>query len=143
MAFLNSYQLSPYDLGLSALGGFSALPYSVRHWETSQKKEMSSSLLWGHRTLALLEAIPVAGLLIALIERVAALFFQQKPSPSSNLGTAHARSPFPTSEGGSVSRSQQITLAQAAATADALRRAGVTIGSGNGAAQASGIIKLN
>lgn len=62
------YSISLNDALLSVVTGLSGAPYAQRHWELSNKPECTC--VWGHRTLAALEAIPVIGGLAALIERI-------------------------------------------------------------------------
>lgn len=52
----------------SVVTGLSGAVYSKRHFEISQNQGMS---VWGHRTIAVLEALPVLGGLTALLERIA------------------------------------------------------------------------
>lgn len=71
-----AYNLS-FNEGLLALGtGLSAAPYAVRHWELSNR---SAEHCLGHRIIAVLQAIPVIGLLFALIERVVSWFLRTAP----------------------------------------------------------------
>lgn len=60
------YQLTNADLFKSVITGISGVPYAMRHLEEAYKAEVK----WGHRTIAVLESIPVLGALCALIERV-------------------------------------------------------------------------
>jgi serine/threonine protein phosphatase PrpC len=67
----NGYHLSRNECLLS-LGLGIGLPYTKRHWELSQKGHV-----WGHRVIAVLEAIPLIGILAALLERVSVLAYNK------------------------------------------------------------------
>lgn len=84
-----SYHLSLKEIGLSLATGLSGLPYSRRHWALASMKSCELITLpfgferkvWMHRTLAIIEALPVIGGLTALIERITFLikdFFYSK-----------------------------------------------------------------
>ncbi|HUD01933.1 MAG TPA: hypothetical protein VMR37_06365, partial [Rhabdochlamydiaceae bacterium] len=60
------YSFSFGDAGFTLLTGFSGVTYARRHWDMSR-----SERVWGHRTIALLEFIPVIGGVAALVERIA------------------------------------------------------------------------
>lgn len=64
----DKYNLSLGE-GLLSLVTGTGIPYSKRHWELSNMTS-SKKLVWGHRTIAILEAIPVIGGLVSLIELV-------------------------------------------------------------------------
>lgn len=66
-----NYNISLADGFLSTITLFSGAPYSKRHWDLSNK----STACWGHRVIAVLEAIPVIGGLAALIERITVLVY--------------------------------------------------------------------
>lgn len=58
-------------------------PYALRHWELA-KGETSCVARWGHRVVAILEAIPVFSLLATLIDRIVAVVancFHKAPQP--------------------------------------------------------------
>lgn len=65
--YLSNYNLSMRDVGLSLVTGVSGMPYALRHFKKAQ-----TTGNWGHRVIGVLEALPVAGALVALIERVSA-----------------------------------------------------------------------
>jgi serine/threonine protein phosphatase PrpC len=72
MIFLENsqkYSLSLSDGALSLVTGLSGLPYAKRHWESSHKASTQS--VWKHRVIAVLEALPILGGCMALIERIA------------------------------------------------------------------------
>ena len=64
---IQKYNMSFCDVALSVTTGFSGLPYAIRHWELSRQ---SGQPVWKHRVIALIEAFPLLGGLIALIERI-------------------------------------------------------------------------
>jgi O-acetyl-ADP-ribose deacetylase (regulator of RNase III) len=64
-----AYGLSCNDCLLSLATGLSGAPYAKRHWELSHTSEH----VWGHRIIAVLEAIPLFGALIGMIERIIVL----------------------------------------------------------------------
>lgn len=70
-----AYSLSFND-GLLSI--FSGSPYARRHWELANRFPEHAL---GHRVIAVLQAIPVVGLLFCLIEKVAA-FFLSRPAPA-------------------------------------------------------------
>lgn len=65
-----SYHLAASEM-LPGLLSLSAIPYAYRHLELAQA---SPQHCLGHRVIAVLECIPVAGLLFAVIERIVAYF---------------------------------------------------------------------
>lgn len=76
------YGISCKD-GLFSLGtGVTGITYAKRHWNLAKKEG-----IWGHRVIAVLEAIPVFGALAALLERVAVFVYNKffkKDTPSSH-----------------------------------------------------------
>jgi hypothetical protein len=71
-----AYNLSFQD-GLLSVGTLlSGAPYAQRHWELSNR---SAEHCLGHRIIAVLQMIPVIGLLFCLIERIAAWFLATAP----------------------------------------------------------------
>jgi serine/threonine protein phosphatase PrpC len=83
--FLNThyldYNLSKRNLASSLLTGFSGISYASRHWELSQEV-YTKKQVWGHRTIAVIEAIPAVGGLAALIERIIFAVNEKKFTPS-------------------------------------------------------------
>lgn len=79
------YEIS-FKEGITCLAtGFTGLAYSKRHWNLSNKCTSSSFL--GHRFLAVLEALPLLGGTIALIEKIAVchfarFFYSKKETPT-------------------------------------------------------------
>jgi len=71
-----AYNLSLNDGLLSVCTIFSGAPYAARHWDLSNR---SPQHCLGHRVIAILQAIPVLGLLFSLIERIAAWFLVAQP----------------------------------------------------------------
>ncbi len=65
----HKYDLSLDDIFLSISTLLSGAPYAKRHWELSF--EGSPNYVWGHRAIAVLEALPVMGAANSLLERVA------------------------------------------------------------------------
>lgn len=84
---LNSHPLRYSAEGISLVGALpmavlSAFPYAQRHYQLSNQEGCKN--VWGHRALALVEAFPVCGALIAVIERVAVFvvgLFTKKAAP--------------------------------------------------------------
>ena len=75
------YGISCDDCLLSFATLLSAVPYANRHWDLSNRSLTGMSRL-GHRVIAILQAIPVAGLVFALIERIAACVYNTfSPAP--------------------------------------------------------------
>ncbi len=72
------YNLSFGDAFLSAATLASGAPYAKRHWELSNR---ATEHCLGHRIIAILQSIPVFGLLFCLIERIAAWFVTTAPLP--------------------------------------------------------------
>lgn len=68
------FRLSFDDCLFSAFTGFSGAPYVQRHIELSN--EDGCTHVWGHRVIALLEAIPIFGGALALIERVSCMLYE-------------------------------------------------------------------
>lgn len=71
-----SYNLSFEDGLLSAATLLSGAPYAKRHWELSNR---SAEHCLGHRVIAVLQALPIIGLLFSLIERISAWFLTTAP----------------------------------------------------------------
>lgn len=61
---------------LSFLTGFSGIPFANDHYKASKTPHLSMSVIWKHRLLMTLEALPLVGLIIALIEK---LFSKKHP----------------------------------------------------------------
>lgn len=79
---LDNYKLARVEWCCS-LFSFSGLPLSVRHWAASSK-ESSQVIKWGHRLIAVLEAYPILGVIVAAIEMIVANYLKiSKPSISS------------------------------------------------------------
>ena len=70
--FLTSYNLSFKEAALCLLSGFHCFPFAVRHFEMA---DMDESYSLAHKSIAILESIPIIGLITALIERICALAF--------------------------------------------------------------------
>lgn len=64
----SQYRLSFYDALKSCL----VSSFALRHFELANKTN-ETGISWGHRCIALLESIPILGLLLSLIERIAVL----------------------------------------------------------------------
>ncbi|BBI17371.1 hypothetical protein [Neochlamydia sp. S13] len=62
------YSLSYQDIGLSLITGLSGAPYASRHWQLSNHAKAKHCL--GHRLIACIESIPLAGALAAIVERI-------------------------------------------------------------------------
>ena len=71
-----AYNLSFEDGLLSAATLLSGAPYAKRHWELSNRSEAHCL---GHRIIAVLQALPVIGLLFCLIERISSWFHTTAP----------------------------------------------------------------
>ncbi|WP_044882731.1 hypothetical protein [Neochlamydia sp. EPS4] len=69
------YSLSYQDIGLSLITGLSGTPYASRHWQLSNHAKAKHCL--GHRLIACIESIPIAGALAAILERII-VFIQEK-----------------------------------------------------------------
>ncbi|BBI17369.1 hypothetical protein [Neochlamydia sp. S13] len=69
------YDLSYQDIGLSLITGLSGAPYASRHWQLSNHAKAKHCL--GHRLIACIESIPLAGALAAILERII-VFIQEK-----------------------------------------------------------------
>ncbi|KIC72578.1 hypothetical protein DB42_CX00030 [Neochlamydia sp. EPS4] len=69
------YSLSYQDIGLSLITGLSGIPYASRHWQLSNHAKAKHCL--GHRLIACIESIPIAGALAAILERII-VFIQEK-----------------------------------------------------------------
>lgn len=77
------YSLTFNEALLSAyLPPLSASAYAARHGECAKLLKEEGKSAWGHRTIQVLEYIPIVGLLVAAIERICAFvhqrFFQDK-----------------------------------------------------------------
>lgn len=87
-AHTEGYNISLKELALSSFS-ISGIVYSKRHWELSMT--CNSRTCWGHRTIAILEAIPLMGGLVALIERIAIFikekYFNNKVTNAVNYGS--------------------------------------------------------
>lgn len=83
---LNAHPLKYSTTGISFLEALpvvvlSAFPYAQRHYQLSNQADCKH--VWGHRTLAVLEALPVVGVLFGLIERIVAFVgkvFHKEPA---------------------------------------------------------------
>jgi hypothetical protein len=73
-----SYKITTHDIYESIKGGFSGLPYSRRHF----KAENQTLNPFGHRIIGLIEAIPILGLLVAIIEAIVATCLKSKCNPT-------------------------------------------------------------
>ncbi len=62
------YNLSFCDIALFFGTGFSGISYAKRHWDLSERG--GTLQIWGHRIVAIMEALPLIGGLVALIERL-------------------------------------------------------------------------
>ncbi len=81
----NGYRISFFDAFLALGTGCTGGAYVGRHLDLSQREVGQS--MWGHRAVAILEAIPVLGGLIALIERVTAFLYNYfYPDPKLPIG---------------------------------------------------------
>ena len=69
------YKISRKDIGLSICTLGTGLSYSYRHWDASKEKPISIFAKWGHCGIALVEACPIIGGFIALIEKIVHLIF--------------------------------------------------------------------
>lgn len=69
------YDISYDEAFLALRYGISGAPYAQRHWELSQ--ETKGVVFWGHRVVAVIEYIPLAGALVALIERIVVYAYHQ------------------------------------------------------------------
>ncbi len=79
--FLPSYQVSCSEFVTpTTLIGCVGLPWAKRHWQLA-KTDAPRSL--GHRVIACLEALPVIGGIVVLIERIIAAIASRWQSPSS------------------------------------------------------------
>lgn len=67
---INQYNFSYNDAALTLATGFSGVTYSLRHWELSERSSSGCSS-FAHRAIALVEALPLFGGIVALIEKVA------------------------------------------------------------------------
>jgi hypothetical protein len=85
------YNLSYKDLGLSLITGLSGAPYASRHWQLSRHAEAKHCL--GHRLIACIESIPIAGALTAILERII-VFIQGKLLKEGRLPKHKAVSSF-------------------------------------------------
>lgn len=84
-----SYSLSFRDCVFSLATGFSGFPYAKRHWELSKKENLCR-----HQVIAVFEALPLLGGLIALIECIAVFasqFFDSLSQKSPALEQLKAR----------------------------------------------------
>jgi serine/threonine protein phosphatase PrpC len=82
---INGYRISFFDAFLALGTGCTGGVYVGRHWNLSQRE--NCQFVWGHRAIAVLEAIPVFGGLIALIERVTAFLCNYfYPDPKVPIG---------------------------------------------------------
>lgn len=68
------YSLPGYEDLFTMGTQFSGAPFAQRHWDLASLPE-TADFKWGHRVLAVVESLPVIGLLAVLIERVAACIF--------------------------------------------------------------------
>lgn len=75
----DGYIVSNYDAVVIAATAFSGLPFAIRHWELSNKPELSTFSLV-HKVIAVVEALPF-GVLIVLIERIVTYIQDRFPSP--------------------------------------------------------------
>jgi len=97
---LNDYGFSSKEIlfaSLTLTGG----ALVTRHWDQSNKE--TGIAKWGHRTIAIIEAVPLLGGVVAIIEIIAAKFLSRGPVPSSG------------SSGGPSSSSRSIVLNKAEA----------------------------
>lgn len=69
----SGYSLTAKE-ALFSVATLSGLSYAKRHWELAHQ-----SHFWSHRTIAVLECLPVLGALVALIERILAYIFYKLP----------------------------------------------------------------
>ena len=94
--YLNNYELDKSDIGLCFITGLTCIPYANRHWAASNEN-LSYSL--HHKVIAVLEYIPVIGILVGLLERIIAfsiLFFKSDLPPideSENKGSSNIAKP--------------------------------------------------
>ena len=65
------YSLPEYGDFFTIGTQYSGAPFAKRHWDLAYLPE-TAGFKWGHRVLAVVESLPVIGLLAALIEGVAA-----------------------------------------------------------------------
>lgn len=66
------YDLSNSDIRHAINTGFTGAPYANRHWQIAEDSSTSKIAAWGHRTVAIVETLPIIGAITALIERIAA-----------------------------------------------------------------------
>lgn len=74
-----SYQISGKDALISLCTGLTAAPFAARHFELAGSTTGAARFM--HITVGLLESLPLAGVLVGLIERIIAWafsFFQEK-----------------------------------------------------------------
>jgi len=72
---------SNHGYGASALrwlGSPILSPYSARHWHLGQKDQKHK---WGHRVIAVVQAVPLVGLAASLLERGIVSLIKEKPKP--------------------------------------------------------------
>jgi O-acetyl-ADP-ribose deacetylase (regulator of RNase III) len=74
-----AYDLSCNDCLFSLATGLSGAPYAKRHWELS----LTSQSAWGHRIVAVLEALPLFGAVVAVIERIFVVVYNALLKPKS------------------------------------------------------------
>ena len=82
--FLNSYALSCKEQKFR-LFTLSGGDLSKRHWQASCQAE-SAAVRWGHRVIAIIEAVPIIGMLASAIEILANKYFNhiEPPKPSNS-----------------------------------------------------------
>lgn len=73
----NRYELDAKEIALSIVTLGSGYTISKRHLELAANSQLSCER-WGHRIIALIEALPIIGMLSVLIEKVIYLFEESK-----------------------------------------------------------------
>lgn len=77
--WLPNYDLTPKEICCYA---FLISPYALLHWQTADKDPRKR---WGHRIIALIQFIPILGVIAAGIERLCVLIFKNEPAKSNEL----------------------------------------------------------
>ncbi len=75
---LDNYTINLCDMRNSLITGLSGFPYAKRHWKQAGKIKSPVILYW-HRSIAILEILPIIGSLLMIIEKIAFHIFYTYP----------------------------------------------------------------
>ncbi len=85
-----SFKINCADFTLSACTGLSGMPYAMRHFKAANETKTN---VWEHRLIGFLEAFPILGFLVAVIEVVVSSCLLSKARADVPSNTPHTFSP--------------------------------------------------